>query len=101
MTDPANSDSDSDGVSDFAEVQKGLDPLNPDSDNDGIVDGEDENPLGGLEPVIEPEPVSSGKSSSGNVSVLLFVALAVGRLSRIRLRRVNVTAKSVNSFVCY
>jgi len=100
-TDPADADSDSDGVNDFVEVLEGLDPLNPDSDNDGIIDGADENPLGGSVSIVDPEPVSSGGNSSGNVSVLLLVALAVGRLSRIRLRRVNVTTKSVNNFVCY
>lgn len=101
MTDPANRDSDTDGFSDFVEVQEGLDPLNADSDNDGIIDGEDENPLGGSEPIVEPAPVNSGESSSGNVSVWLLMALVVGRLSRLRLRRVNVTTKSFDSFVCY
>lgn len=109
MTDPANPDSDADGMDDFEEVQAGLDPLNPDSDNDGILDGEDDSPSGDIDPVIDPVidpaidpiPVTSGNDSSGNVSILLLVALLVGRLSRIRLKRVNVTTNSVDSFVCY
>lgn len=42
-----NSDSDGDGVSDFAERNNGTDPTNPDTDDDGTPDGQDtetENP---------------------------------------------------------
>ena len=38
-TDPNNPDSDSDGLSDAAEVKAGTDPNNPDSDGDGATDG--------------------------------------------------------------
>jgi len=40
-TDPNNSDTDNDGLSDDLEIQAGTDPLNPDSDGDGIEDGQD------------------------------------------------------------
>ncbi len=92
MTDPANSDTDSDGISDGQEVQNGMDPLDSDSDDDGIPDGQDEFPNGGepATPVEGETPVTS-QNSGGHVSLLLLAALLVGRLSRTRLKRVNVT----------
>jgi hypothetical protein len=40
----ANSDRDSDGIPDNAEVIMGTDPLNADSDGDGIMDIDDSKP---------------------------------------------------------
>jgi hypothetical protein len=40
-----DSDADSDGIRDGAELQRGLDIANPDSDQDGVLDGRDPNPL--------------------------------------------------------
>ena len=40
----ANSDSDGDGISDSQETTNGTDPLNADSDGDGVADGDDVNP---------------------------------------------------------
>jgi hypothetical protein len=40
-TDPLNSDTDADGLSDLAELDAGTDVLNPDTDGDGISDGEE------------------------------------------------------------
>jgi MYXO-CTERM domain-containing protein len=39
--DPANPDTDGDGLSDGDEVTAGLDPADPDEDQDGVPDGED------------------------------------------------------------
>lgn len=111
MTDPANVDTDADGIHDGDEIQRGLDPLNDDTDDDGIIDGEDETPAGGELPEPNPSPTptptptpgttpSDGEitdSSSGNVSLLFLCALLVGRLSRIRLKRVNVPSKTYNN----
>ena len=102
QSDPANVDSDADGIHDGEEVQGGLDPTNPDTDGDGIIDGEDNYPLdANNEPTTTPEPptptqtpteTSTVTSSGGNVSILFLVALFVVRLSRYRLRSVNVSA---------
>jgi len=109
LSDPANVDTDADGVRDGNEIALGLDPTNPDTDNDGIVDGEDSTPAGENTepPVIDQEPPTVTppsnitESSSGNVSLMFLCALLVGRLSRIRLKRVNVSAKTCNNLVCY
>ena len=39
------SDSDGDGIDNATEIANGTDPANPDSDGDGIPDGEDADPL--------------------------------------------------------
>ncbi len=45
-TDPADEDSDDDGLSDGYEVNvTGTDPFDSDTDNDGVIDGQDANPL--------------------------------------------------------
>jgi hypothetical protein len=43
-TNPANTDSDGDGLSDALEIFLGSDPNNADSDNDGVLDGFEPNP---------------------------------------------------------
>jgi MYXO-CTERM domain-containing protein len=40
-TDPADSDSDNDGLTDQEELELGTDPLDDDTDNDGISDAEE------------------------------------------------------------
>jgi len=102
-THPAKPDTDADGVIDSVEIQMGLNPLDADTDGDGVPDG-DEEVDSEQQPTTQtpvdmsteqpPEQSAEGTgqdsagmvtSSGGNVSILLLVALLVGRLSRIRL----------------
>lgn len=60
-TDPNNSDTDGDGISDGVEVSSGTDPLEPDSDGDGKLDGvEDANGDGVCDPG-ESDPRGAGR----------------------------------------
>lgn len=45
ITDPADADSDNDGLNDGAEFTAGTDPNDSDTDNDGVIDGTDTVPL--------------------------------------------------------
>ena len=103
---PLDADSDNDGIPDGQDEEPliGDAPTETETPTETEVPAETETPTETEVPTETEEeptpevdiPISSGNSSGGKVSILLLAALLVGRLSRIRLRRVNVTAKLFN-----
>jgi len=74
-TDPCDSDTDDDGLSDGAEVNTyGTDPLDPDSDNDGLSDGAEVNTYG-TDP-LDPDSDNDGLNDGFEVSIGTNPALA-------------------------
>ena len=78
-TNPTDGDTDLDGVQDGTEITSGLDPLNPDTDGDGTNDGDEL--LGGYDPkdpnskpVTETEPAAA---EAGYVILSVIGLLAV------------------------
>ena len=80
-SDPNDADSDDDGLSDGAEVlTHGTDPNDPDTDGDGLSDGDEI--AGGSNPLDRNDPVPSGVPALtplGLVLSMLMLAIAGGR----------------------
>ncbi|MCG6938677.1 MAG: phytase [Gammaproteobacteria bacterium] len=85
-TDPLNSDSDGDSLSDFDEVnadhdpntyQEGVDtdPNNPDTDNDGLADGADPDPLVAPDGDLAPYGAADGEVNSADLLIAQRIVL--------------------------
>jgi hypothetical protein len=74
-TDPLNPDSDGDGLSDGDEISHGTDPINPDSDADGVPDGVD------VDPGIAPTPIVTPFRPMSTPDLNTLMAEALGNLA--------------------